>query len=433
LAQALWARTIFWFSRGPFPCTLAEMGCATSLAVGEDVEHTRARNLLQDYRNQKACGLLQDGKRGDFDAAFSMGRVLGKGGFSQVRAARRRCDGERLAVKVVTLRHGHDSAVDDLFANNGGNSRSEKEMQLEEVVGELAAWSAVQGSRHVVGLVSAMVVRRSVFMVMERCETSILGKVSESPRFWPLESQRVLKEMLLGVQACHQADIVHRDIKPQNFLLGADGSTVKLCDFGLAVKMPRRGKLGGMAGTLPFSSPEMLKGSGYGKATDMWSFGVMAYYLSFGHLPFRPNKVTCEGMSKATQNGLSWHCRSCLERGGAVGDLVRWQLELRPAARCSVEEALAHAHLQESAVSVQASKKLISGSHFASEAPRHGGDGAETPSTSTGCSTPDTVEWAPASLAARALATPRGPRAPAEFADTGTRSLDPLEDGPLCI
>jgi serine/threonine protein kinase len=161
-------------------------------------------------------------------------------------------------------------------------------MNMKEVVGELTAWSAVQGSKHVVRLVSAMAEGRRVFMVMERCEGSILTRVfdRESPGFWALESRRVLKEMLLGVQACHCADIVHRDIKPENFLVASDGSTVKLCDFGLAARMPRSGQLQGLAGTIPFTSPEMLRGSRYGKATDMWSYGVTAYKLSFGVFPF---------------------------------------------------------------------------------------------------------------------------------------------------
>jgi len=298
------------------------MGCASSLAAGDNAECAKAR------------GLLQNGKKGDFDAAFSSGRLLGRGGFSQVRAIRRRADGERLAVKVVALGSGHSSPPDDRFPSGSDNFRTEKEMQMEEVVCELAAWSAVQGSRHVVNFVSATVERRLVFMVMERCGASILHRAAESPDspgFWGRESRRVLKEMLLGVQACHHADIVHRDVKPQNFLLGADGSTVKLCDFGLAVRMPHQRQLRGMAGTIPFASPEMLKGSGYGKATDVWSFGIMAYYLSFGGLPFIPDKTTCEGMKKAHRRGLPARCRRRLERGGGAAALVGRQLEPRPA------------------------------------------------------------------------------------------------------
>jgi serine/threonine protein kinase len=397
------------------------MGCASSHAA-DDAEYARARGLLQ------ARGLLRDGKKGDFDAAFSPGQLLGRGGFSQVRAARRRADGERLAVKVVAVGSGQSSPLDALLSGGGSDRiRPGKEMRIEEVVCELATWSAVQGSKHVVNLVSAILEKRLVYMVMERCENSILRKVTESPVFWAQESRRVLKEMLLGVQACHHADIVHRDIKPQNFLLGADGSTVKLCDFGLAVRMSGSRQLRGMAGTIPFASPEMLSESGYGKATDMWSFGIMAYYLGFGELPFNPDKMTCEGMRKAIQLGLPARSRRCLEKGGGAAALVQLALWTRPIHRCTVDEALAHWHLQEPAASAQAPKKLLSGSSLASgaSAPGSGRDGAETESTGTGCTTPGTEERAPSPRAWRA--------APTKSTGTG-RSWPCLpDDGSVCL
>ncbi|CAK0791951.1 unnamed protein product, partial [Prorocentrum cordatum] len=236
-----------------------------------------------------------------------------------------------------------------LPASLGGGrpGRRKQDAHLEEVIGELAAWSAVNGHKHVVGFVSAMVEGNRVFMVMERCETSIIHKVSNSPGFWVVESRRVMKEMLLGVQACHLVDIVHRDIKPQNYLLAADGSTVKLCDFGLAARMPCPGQLLGLAGTIPYMSPEMLRGSGYGKATDMWSYGVMAYLLCFGAFPYTPDASSRGGMKRAIPR--LGHPAPRLARGGGVAALVERQLELCPAARCTAEEALAHWYLQEKA------------------------------------------------------------------------------------
>jgi len=331
------------------------MGCTSSL-VADDVEHAQARDLLQP------------GSKGDFEATFSLGAVLGAGGFAQVRAARRRDDHENLAVKIVSVKTNKPGNINWMGQSSlqpsavrkekgeesdeaGEEGRRQKKtapsahMLMKEVVGELASWSAVQGNKHVVNLVSAMVEEHRVFMVMERCESNILHKVSESPTFWALESRRVLKEMLLGVQACHLAGIVHRDIKPQNYLLGSDGSTVKLCDFGLAVRMPRRGQLRGVAGTIPFTSPEMLLDSGYGKATDVWSYGVSAYYLCFGVFPFP--KAFCqdtECMEKAILLGLP---ARCLQNGSGEAAFIAPQLERGTSARCTVEQALAHWHLQE--------------------------------------------------------------------------------------
>jgi serine/threonine protein kinase len=283
-----------------------------------------------------------------------------------VQTARRRADDANLAVKIVSL-EGRTSK-----GSNGGTRKSKGQgeadegprpasvlsacMHMDEIVSELASWSAVQGSEHVVSLVSAMVEGPRVFMVMERCEIDITSKVAESPCFWALESQRVLKEMLLGVQACHFADIVHRDIKPQNFLLGSDGVTVKLCDFGLATRMPRRGQLWGMVGTVPFASPEMLKDDGYDKATDMWSYGVTAYLLCFGVYPFPFRGLsTHSDMKNVILLGLA---PRCLQKGGGRAAFITPQLERCKSARCTVEEALAHWYLQEDPSANAESPKL---------------------------------------------------------------------------
>jgi len=107
--------------------------------------------------------------------------------------------------------------------------------------------------------------------------------------------------MLSGTEHLHRVGVVHRDIKPDNFLL--NGQAVKIGDFGMACTLPRRGPLTAQCGTGPYMSPEMLSGIGYREKTDMWSLGVTAYVLLYNTFPYMPAngmEISYEAMKQAT-------------------------------------------------------------------------------------------------------------------------------------
>ena len=96
-------------------------------------------------------------------------------------------------------------------------------------------------------------------------------------------------EILLGLEALHENNIIYRDLKLENILIGADGHSV-LTDFGLSAKLrEEQTKVKSFSGTAIYLAPEILTdeaGHGHGKSVDWWGFGVLLYVLFTGTPPF---------------------------------------------------------------------------------------------------------------------------------------------------
>jgi serine/threonine-protein kinase len=89
-----------------------------------------------------------------------------------------------------------------------------------------------------------------------------------------------------GLAAAHGQGIVHRDVKPANVLLGRDGS-IKVADFGIADLVSRNRVVGvSVFGTPGYLAPEVLLGTPYGAAADLFALGVLLYECLTGGPPF---------------------------------------------------------------------------------------------------------------------------------------------------
>jgi eukaryotic-like serine/threonine-protein kinase len=126
-----------------------------------------------------------------------------------------------------------------------------------------------------------------LYLVMEYVPGRTLRELlRERGRLSPREALDIISGVLTGLAAAHQAGIVHRDVKPENVLLG-DYNTVKVADFGLARAASRAShtRTGMIIGTAAYLAPEQVSRSVSDTRTDVYAAGVMLYEMLTGAQP----------------------------------------------------------------------------------------------------------------------------------------------------
>lgn len=135
------------------------------------------------------------------------------------------------------------------------------------------------------------------YLVMELISGETLQKLIAAG---PLPIQQVLSfgiQISRGLAAAHDLGVIHRDLKPGNLIVAAD-SHIKILDFGLAKQIYPKGVTAsqlttdvvvtaGITGTMPYMSPEQLRGDAPDPRIDIYAAGVVLYETATGRLPFQ--------------------------------------------------------------------------------------------------------------------------------------------------
>ena len=200
-------------------------------------------------------------------------RQLGKGGMGTVFEAIDTRDGGRVAVKLL---HPWLVAEDTMFRD-----RFEREAHI----------AALLRSPYSVRLLDFGVANDTYFLVMEYVEGATVGKVLEQGPMEPLRAIRIAIDVARALEEAAARGVVHRDIKPDNILLTADGR-VKVTDFGIARQEGGTGltSAGRFVGTAEYAAPEQAGGEADHR-TDIYALGATLYCMLAGHPPFQSSNV----------------------------------------------------------------------------------------------------------------------------------------------
>ncbi|MFV0131962.1 protein kinase domain-containing protein [Streptomyces sp. HMX87] len=224
-------------------------------------------------------------------------------------------------------------AIKELHAAAGGY---EQQASMRRVLSEARAIARVTHA-HVIDIYDLVEFDGGFWIVMELVPGGSLSEqVRSSGPLSPVETARIGLEILSALEAVHAAGALHRDVKPANVLLRADGSSV-LTDFGIAALSDHTGHTGtgGVVGSAEYMAPERLRNHPAGPASDLFSLGVTLCFTATGQTPFARGNIT------ATLHAVAFEPPSLHVRG-PLGDVIEQLLAKDPAERPSGEQ-LAHA------------------------------------------------------------------------------------------
>ncbi|NXR74766.1 STK36 kinase, partial [Pycnonotus jocosus] len=197
--------------------------------------------------------------------------MIGEGSFGRVYKGRRKHSAQVVALKFIP--------------KVGRSEKELKNLQREiEIVRDLHHPNIIQ-------MLDSFETAKEVVVVTDYAEGELFQILEDDGSLPEDQVQTIAAQLISALYYLHSHRILHRDMKPQNILLGKDG-VVKLCDFGFARAMSIHTMvLTSIKGTPLYMSPELVEERPYDHTADLWSVGCILYELFVGTPPFYTNSI----------------------------------------------------------------------------------------------------------------------------------------------
>src|SRR5256714_3162368 len=203
-----------------------------------------------------------------FDGRYPVVRKLGTGGMANVYLAEDQELGRRVAIKLLDDRHAADDSFIERFRREAKNAAGLSHPNIVSIYDRGEA----EGTYYIA--MEYLAGRSLKELIVSRGPTPIRIAIDYA------------RQILAAIGYAHRHGIVHRDIKPHNVVVDADGR-LKVTDFGIARSgASQMTEVGSIIGTAQYLSPEQAKGAPVDQRSDLYSVGIVLYEMLTGKGPF---------------------------------------------------------------------------------------------------------------------------------------------------
>ncbi len=211
--------------------------------------------------------MLQDGTL--LNERYEIESMIGQGGMSYVYRALDRKMGREVAVKVLKEEYCEDADFIRKFQNE---AQAAAKLNHPNIV---AAYDVVDDEE-----------QHLHYIVMELVSgITLKNYIQRKGRLNNRETIGIALQVIDGMEQAHKMRIVHRDIKPQNMIVGEDG-VVKVADFGIARAATQQTVNATVMGSVHYISPEQARSGISDERSDIYSLGCTIYEMLTGHVPY---------------------------------------------------------------------------------------------------------------------------------------------------